>query len=235
VRLISKQHDYYDAPFRASACDPKYMFVREKSEIKIPTKIPFMEWTSIIRKKDYSFVSGIIGFCGKIYPFIKHRDYYSTDDQFFYTTDDFNKSFPEIMSGESEITGVARLLYKCSDISNWLDRGCISSGWFRMKAYSATTDKMLLDIFSKKRIAYFSVDCCYDRTKSITAEIYPLLKNYSFYKVFDTYLAFQTIEHFLTNELIRPDEINVVISDNLKAQSKGFDKWSFRKEPSIKK
>jgi hypothetical protein len=31
------------------------------------------------------------------------------------------------------------------------------------------------------------------------------------------------------NDLVRRDEINIVIPDKLKAQSKGFDKWSFRK------
>lgn len=237
MRLISKQHDYYDSPFRASASDPKYIFVREKSKIQIPNKILFMEWTSEIKNNHYFFRSGLIGFCGKIYPFIRHYDYHGKfgGDQFFYTMDDFNKTFPEISKGESKIIGVVRYVSRISDISNWLDNGCVSSWWFIKNIYSAKTDKTLLELFLKNRIAYFSIDYCDTKPPNIDVDVYPLLRDYSFFKVFNAYLAFQTIEHFLTNELIRPDEINVVIPDKLKAQSKGFDRWSFKKEPSSKK
>ena len=69
--------------------------------------------------------------------------------------------------------------------------------------------------------------------------MYPILKNLSFFKMFDAYTCFQKIEHFLTNEIVKPDEISpeiqASITDELKAQAHGYDKWSFRKEPSKKK
>ncbi len=92
-----------------------------------------------------------------------------------------------------------------------------------------------MNLFEAKKLAYFAIDPTNYGVKTKEVEIYPILKKYQFYKVFDTYEAFQKIEHFLTNELIKPDDMKVVIPDNLKAQSKGFDKWSFRKEPTTRK
>jgi len=60
------------------------------------------------------------------------------------------------------------------------------------------------------------------------------LRGYHFYKVFDTYAAFQEIHSFLASKA-SPEKSMPVIPDVLKAQSKGFDKWSFRKPPTRKK
>jgi hypothetical protein len=192
-----------------------------------------MEWSSDIKNVNHQFKSGLIGFCGKIYPYIHHHDI--TGDQFFYNTDDFNKSFPEIFRGETTLSKIYRYISRISDINRWLNEGIISGGWYYKLSYKSLTDQTLLNLFMEKRVAYFAIEYHHISNNDITVELYPILKNFSFYKVFDTFSAFQKIEHYLTNELIRPDDMNVVISDKLKAQSKGFDNWSFRKEPSEKK
>ena len=61
----------------------------------------------------------------------------------------------------------------------------------------------------------------------------PTLMDYQFYKVFDPYSAYQEISMFLGNQLCNTKEAEVPVGDDIVlAESKGYDKWSFRKEPS---
>jgi hypothetical protein len=230
-------HDYYDTPFRGSAGDPKYIFVRESKDIDIPN-IHFIEFNCQLGPVSYDFSSGIIGFCGKIYPYLEMTSsrYYipeiKPEHEYYYNMSDLNRNHPDIIRGKSKLGSYARYVHRIGDIENWLKNGTVSSwGW----TYTAATDQKLLEIFRKYRVAYFVIPLTHGHDKKATVTLYPLLKNYSFFKVFDVYTTFQKIEMFLTNELIRPDEINIVIPDKLKAQSKGFDKWSFRKMKEDKK
>jgi hypothetical protein len=56
------------------------------------------------------------------------------------------------------------------------------------------------------------------------------------HKIIDPFSAFNSIERYLTNELAKRDvKRDQSIKDNpvpdkIKAESHGFDKWSFRKE-----
>lgn len=71
--------------------------------------------------------------------------------------------------------------------------------------------------------------------------IHPLMSALWLHKVLDAFVVFQDIERFLTNELAPRDvKRDKSIKDNpvpdkIKAESHGFDKWSFRKEPKKKK
>ena len=68
------------------------------------------------------------------------------------------------------------------------------------------------------------------------ALVNPNLLLLQFGQMMDAFEAFQKLEFFISNELVPPDMINVPPpSDELKVQSKGFNKWSFRKEPGKKK
>ena len=134
---------------------------------------------------------------------------------------------------------------------------------FRARS-SVKDDPRLKEVFDKYKIAYFNIGR-WDATDATDANdaddaddtndtndtnngangtngtdeygliAYPVLKDFQFYKVFDAYAGFQKLEHFLTNELVKPDEINIVIPDDMKAQAHGYDKMSFRKEPLGKK
>jgi hypothetical protein len=51
----------------------------------------------------------------------------------------------------------------------------------------------------------------------------------------DGFQAFQEIDRFVSNELAPMDNRDTVISDVLKAETHGFDKYSFRKDKGLKK
>jgi hypothetical protein len=64
----------------------------------------------------------------------------------------------------------------------------------------------------------------------------PLLADIEFGKHMDSFQAFLAIERYISNEMAPVDKrMDQPIPDELKAKSKGFDKKSFRKEPSTKK
>lgn len=60
------------------------------------------------------------------------------------------------------------------------------------------------------------------------------LKPFEFYRVFDPYLAFQEIAMWLGNQAV-PIKPILKLDDVTMAEIKGFDKFSFRKDPSSKK
>jgi hypothetical protein len=68
-----------------------------------------------------------------------------------------------------------------------------------------------------------------DRYKNLTLFKDPFLKPFEFQKVMDNYTIFQKIQQFISGVLSTPEKEPWPISDTLKAQSKGFDKYSFRK------
>jgi hypothetical protein len=85
-------------------------------------------------------------------------------------------------------------------------------------------------MFEEKRCPVFVAQAS-SRYSSGTIEWNALLNQHDFMRVFDPYTAFQEIEMFMSNLAI-PQKPMPVIPDELKAESKGFDKWSFRKLPA---
>lgn len=73
----------------------------------------------------------------------------------------------------------------------------------------------------------------WQRRKNSIIEYNALLRPYEFFRVFDPYTAFQEIAMFMSNLAI-PQDPMPVIPDELKAHSRGFDEWSFRRPPGGK-
>jgi hypothetical protein len=66
--------------------------------------------------------------------------------------------------------------------------------------------------------------------------INPTLKNYDFFRIIDSFTAFQEIQMFVGGVLGRGENETIEISDKNKIEQHGFDyKWSFRKEPTKKR
>jgi len=64
--------------------------------------------------------------------------------------------------------------------------------------------------------------------------INPLLKNYEFYKKFDSFQTFQEISMFIGGVLGSKEKKIIEVEDKYKIAQHGFNKWSFRKEPKDK-
>lgn len=232
MKLITNFHDYYDTPFQHSAVDPKHIFKRETAVLQLRSECSkFIYSGSPYINEDYRkcLFKGCIGFCGKLYPFIIYKPL-GQDNEIFYSTMDLQKKHPELLKNPSHKR--RSFLNTSNNYDQWLDKGMIKK-W--IDVYELYKDQQLLAIFEKYKTAYFLITgenwaemTLRDRS-SIVVTLYPNLKDYQFFKVFDTYHAFQAIEQYLTNNLVKPDMIEIKIPDKLKAESKGFDKWSFRK------
>jgi len=60
------------------------------------------------------------------------------------------------------------------------------------------------------------------------------LKEYEFYRMVDTYTAFQEVAMFWGG-LAQPNRPTPEVTDKDMVTAKGFNKWSFRKEPTKKR
>jgi hypothetical protein len=62
----------------------------------------------------------------------------------------------------------------------------------------------------------------------------PKLKDWQFYRIVDTYTAYQEVFMYLGSLAVPLKEIPE-ISDKIMRDAKGFDEWSFKKPPSKKR
>ena len=92
--------------------------------------------------------------------------------------------------------------------------------------------------FTKYDCAYFHIRRGWDDLKRITNTRlfkYPVLKDLHFYNVKDSYQTYQDIEMFLANDLANVNQKPVPVgNDKVLASSKGYNKYSFRKDKTKK-
>jgi hypothetical protein len=107
------------------------------------------------------------------------------------------------------------------------DFGCISFVCYRKTCYSS-------DFLNDRNGNFFGSIEKYDLKSSDAYDVFiknPILKEFDFQKIVNPYEAMQEIEMYIG----RLAENNLpkmpVGSDKVIAESKGFDKWSFRKIP----
>jgi hypothetical protein len=244
MKLISKQHDYYDSVFQQYSTEDKNVFIRKQDTLHLdcyPCLNSFSE--ARYRKKEYKFHMGIVGFCGVLYPYLRvteyhvERPYEVVSENYAYSVEDMEKF----------IDGYADQKLKISNTSRYLNvRSMYSKGNYYDQVESLFEKKLLSkffkgiyfnkdheynDIFEEQKVAYFKIT---DGSKNVS--LYPLLKDLQFYKVFDAFSAYQTIENYLCNILVKPDDPYIApVDDKVKAESHGFDQFSFRKEKGKKK
>jgi len=173
-------------------------------------------------KKEYYFESGAIGFCGIIYPFVKVfveiKNAYQTKSKviYFYNQDSLTKFLEKIK-------------FK---IKNKFGKQLFSKEFFK-KLFKQSNN---LDIFFKIGNPTWSIVPIHDRAKHIQTNyklvINPKLEDYQFYKVFDSFTAFQEISMFIGGVLGQVHPMTSTISDEDMKYKKGFGhKYAFKTEP----
>ena len=216
MRLISKFHDYYDGALKAFYSeDPVY--IRKSEDVilisnaggsifkKEPTCTLYDNiYRGLCREDDYDRI--IVGFCGKIYYMIKKisdRTPDAMDDKWI------NVDYAKFMECHN---AYYRYLFSglvvMPDVSN-------------MKAITE-------DMFVTLDAPIYAMR--YDVHGSVVAEKNPELKRLGFASVIDPYTAVQELQMFIGNQLAHDGHPEMPVgSDKVIAESKGFDKYSFRK------
>lgn len=241
--IIAKKKDYYDGVAGTTGIDKTIIYDRETQEFE-GDNIPVIferkrgYWSSISRnktpfhqmnyhhiKKEFRKICDehtyfIIGFCGKLYIGWKLYRVINSDEEV-----------------STEFTYDNEYMIKILEDKSW--DGILSDSINYVQSFNA------LQIFRDLKSPVFVYDSDYDRKTYYKKRnnnrlskfiVNPLLKNYEFYKVFDTVQAFQEVQMFMGGVLGKGEKEIVEVQDKYKITQHGFDyKWSFRKEPQVKK
>jgi hypothetical protein len=206
VRIISDFHDYYDC----LQTHDNLIFQRKTEKIKnIYYDYSFMDRYGDVGHLVGDLSLSLIGFCGKIYPFI-YKITRETQDGIFYEYDDKILESIDIKKDKRRYFFGRRPEQKITVLKSVFD-----------KKYSKYES-----VFDKHKTAIFRVTRDY-----IT--INPNLSELMFYRKFPTNLAFQELEMYLGSVLCANEDNIPTISNKDMIQAKGFDlKTSFRKGKS---
>lgn len=238
--IISKNKDYYDGVVGSMGVDKSIVYERtmvvNEDYNKFPE--PFTFKKSWERKRDNPFrnLSGhgvkresiyedgspfIVGFCGKLY--IGWKLYREIE------TNRHILSYPELVTSITyDVESVKKHIKKTSWRSKLIDD----------LAYISSYNP--IDIFRKLKVPIFIFDSDYDRKFIRTYthrrnEVFitnPTLKDYEFYRVQDSFAAFQEIQMFMGGVLGRGEKEIIEVEDKYKIAQHGFDNKSFRRSKS---
>ncbi|MFW6219952.1 MAG: hypothetical protein ACOC33_03855 [bacterium] len=230
--IVKKTNDYYDGVAGSMGVDKtivfeRHMFIIEEKDKRFPEEFEKGSWDELnpfhdINYLDFDFDENkilltpfIIFFCGKSYigwrQYIK-KDSYSFDTNYVYD-------------------------------SNYIKKHNVYKGW-RMsidEIYKKIENYNPIDIHREFNSPILLLDLDHERVSFKKYRQYhklivnPTLKDYEFYKIFDSFLAFQEIQMYISGVLGNNEKDIIEVDDKHKIDQHGFDNWSFRKEPGSKK
>lgn len=225
--IIKKYHDYYDSAANVGI-DKTIVYERVISELK-EQEIGFCNihharsfWSTMVAS--YSLTSYLLGFCGKTYIIYLLEEGNDTK-KYFHTKDGIVSWLKNYYSKKgAKLYGLNNDLKKIEENHIKWDNKEHHDLFFKFKS----------PIFLVENNPHMS--WIYAKNKTNKVIINPCLKDYEFFKVKDTYTAFQEIQSYISGVLGTNNKEIITISDKDKIVSHGFDpKWSFRKEPQNKK
>lgn len=240
--IISKNKDYYDGVAGSMGIDKTIVYERHPIEIENYSDIPDefkvdnvwqhryenhfynigYSYIDTNKTKKYNEVySFIVGFCGKLYLGWKFnykikKEGIALDE----TKVDIVYGFENAKKFLTEKNWKHNLDDDVKFIENYNPINI-----FR----KINAPIFIVDTNTNKKLRYHNH--CTIMGKFI---INPLLKDYEFYKLIDSFQAFQEIQMFLSGVLGSGENDIIVVEDKYKISQHGFDKWSFRKEPENK-
>lgn len=228
MRIISDFHDYYDCGQKLDA-DKQTLYIRKKSSEK---KHPWIFPTVVIwGNYDPVFELSVVGFCGKLYPLFKlHAPFpffnviccYRMEQINSFIQTYYKKEVIEQYFESSKYRRNIRIMSR-TDFENFFKEWNLHIGEY---------EKHYAKIFEEKRCPIFVINYNFYNDKVICYN--QQLKPLDFAKIFDPMSAYQEISMFMSN-LAVPIKPVPEISDVTMAKVKGFNKYSFRKDPIKKK
>lgn len=247
VRIISSFHDYYDC-IMGQIRDPTVCFVRETREVPLKDtlveKLVVGRLTSFdLRTKDSRRMAfgcfqqaqpGLLFFCGKVVPYLRY-DYpsqvYPPVSHVSFDAADVFQRHPGLLDGTKQ---TIEHWFKEHEIVLWWWSTSGKRSRYAMKEKHRKVINLSSPAFVKfalqNQVAYYLIEC---RNRHLHLQLYPSLKELQLHKDMPPLTAFTAIMAYLTNDLAREREMPIKpVPDSVKAESHGFDKWSFRKEPS---
>lgn len=241
--IVSKFRDFYDSIAYQKGIDKTIVYQRELKEMVYnPDKELSYTFNKIAdfpyyasyeysnpENRDVILKTFIIGFCGKIYPICKRTDFVKNPNSNSYDKLD------RIESYVFELDNIKSMFYNIEKIKR--------DSWYKNridKEFAYLEDFInrpsVLELFFTYKTPIFKFVTSTDAIKrGENFVLNPILKDIEFYKCMDTYQIFQELEMYISGVLGVNEPPVIEISEKDKVASKGFDKFSFRKEPGTKK
>lgn len=240
--IISKNKDYYDGVVGTVGMDKTLVYEREIIEIEdskdMPKEFQPSRNSSWSHRRDNHFLNlscmntdskkyennefFLVGFCGKLY--LGWKFHYKVKER------DETGMIVEVPKTD--------IIYGYENAKDYLKDGYWKSNIKEDIDYVLSYEP--INIFRELKTPVFVYDNSesnyrhrVSRTSSMLI-INPVLKNYEFYKVVDSFTAFQEISMFIGGVLGIGEKEIIQVEDKYKIPQHGFDKWSFRKEPQKK-
>jgi len=230
MRIISKFHDYYDSVQSYGTDDTLY--VRKTETIENESIYNYFKdildkaTTTMYRDLHFGvFIDEVtvILFCGKVYTLLvcrtpkKSRGHIQTfDHHVLYDTDSFSK----LINKKDK-----KAVKEFNNSRSWRANTRRKLDKFFSYSGSIYGDALELHFEYKTPIIKLSKD----PRNGISIEKDSELKRYKFFKVLDTYTCFQELSMFISGVMGGQCPPMIEISDKVRLEKHGFDKWSFRK------
>jgi len=243
MRIVSEFRDYYDG-IQGVAQDRSLVFVRKPREVDYEWKgincptYPFPVFSGYYRHvqdQDLVVDNYTVGFCGKIYPVVEVSRWTGSDrvSEFCYNLGEID-SFVEANFKKKQIEGYRSKKWEWGRTpwQHGCRRGEFEKYFEKYKEYTANPfyEKYFLENHSPVFLGTYK-----GKNGGEKKVVYNgCLKEVEFYRIFDPYMTFQEISMYLGG-LAVPQKPMLEISDEVMAEIKGFNKYSFRKDPSGKK
>lgn len=227
--IVSKHRDFYDGVVGTMGIDKTLVYNRETIIIEKEKEFPkefqrqgytnhnkfldFSKPTLINKDKYVECNTFIIGFCGKLYCGWKlyervsqFNDFSNADHVDITYNYDYAKEYLKPNYWKTNLNDTVNYINNYNNINIFRTLG---------------TPIFVLNLNSRQVKDTFIIN--------------PILTEYKFYKIFDSFLAFQEIQMFLGGVLGSGEKEIIEVHDKYKIGKYGFDKWSFRKESSKNK
>jgi len=233
MKIISKFKDYYDS-ISQTYRDEQIIYKRDITTIDLPHRYRSIEGFDqfLVNSAPYKIQLLVLGFCGKIFPLIHVIDYrggtgrYSVHGEGFYCFEDFFK-----YAQTHHLLSVIPSDKKYSLFSRRYGLYMKDLKLF----FSSDESNEFLKLFRAHNVPVFCIRPDPEKRYAQQLVLNPFLKEYSFHKVKDPFSAHQDLVQYISSFLHQPENPMVQISDQDKIAKHGFNKFSFRKEPTKKK
>ena len=224
MRIISKFKDYYDSAM-GMGVDNTLIYKRKTESLDLKKDFPNMAHKTFkvtINKHSHHGHVGVIFFCGKSYPFICYQivDYNKTPDHYYKTFFSIDEFLTHIKKENKE------MYENNTTTSKWRWNKTIRECFNILKETNPT------EMHFEHKTPIILVEPTYEKKMEFTVN--PKLKELGFFKVFDSYSAFQEIDMYISGVLGDIENKMVKISDKEKALKQGYHKYSFKTRPKDK-
>lgn len=247
MRVNSEFKDYYDVVM-GDGQDLSLVYQRHRKE-EATKSFPFVPFGNSAYHSKMSVTTHHVGFCGQVYPVLE-----LVPQGHYWMGTKEARSHRRFCHSLADVDAFVKENFKDDDVELYFtkqytlawghgERHHNFENYFKkFDEFRASTNERAKPFFQNLCPVFVATyDPVWEREKWSSKLIsdgkvvyHSPLKHLEFFRVFPPYQAFQEINMWLSNQAV-PMKPIPEISDEVMASIKGFDKFSFRKDPSSKK